>query len=139
MSFMQRGATISHSRDIFSSPWRAFVWFWLPAIAIAVTGNSGLGNGWRTVVWTVALSTLGVACIANAIRCGRVHCYLTGPFFLVMAVVTLLYGLGVAPLGAHAWNLIGLTILLGAIALCCLPELFLGKYRKDRPGEGDQC
>lgn len=139
MSFMQRGTTSSHSRDVLSSPWRAFVWFWLPAIAIAVTGNSGLGNVWRTLVWTIALSTLGVGCIANAVRCGRVHCYLTGPFFLVMAVVTLLYGLGVAQLGAHAWNLIGLTILLGAIALCCLPELFLGKYRKDRPGEGDHC
>jgi hypothetical protein len=130
-SFMQRGATISHSRDILSSPWPAFAWFWLPGIAIAITWNSGFGSGWRTVVWTVALIILGAACIANAIRCGRIHCYLTGPFFLVMAVVTLLYGLGSAPSGARGWNVIGLTILLGAIALCCLPELFLGKYRKD--------
>lgn len=127
---MQRGTTISHSRDMFSSPGRAFVWFGLPPIAIVAPGISGLGNGWRTVVWTVALSTLGVACIANAVRCGRAHCYLTGPFFLVMSVVTLLYGLGVAPLGARAWNWISLIILVGAIVLCCLPELSLGKYRK---------
>jgi hypothetical protein len=73
---------------------------------------------------------MGTACTANAVRCGRLHCYITGPFFLVMAVVTLLYGLGIVPLGVHGWSLIGLTILVGAIALCCLPELFFGKYRK---------
>jgi hypothetical protein len=65
------------------------------------------------------------------------HCYLTGPFFLGMALVALLYGLGVVPLGGKGWNVIGLTTLLGAIALCCLPELFFGKYRKGRARNGD--
>ena len=48
-----------------------------------------------------------------------------------MAVVTLLYGIGVVPLGANGWNVIGMTILVGAIALSYLPELFFGRYRKD--------
>jgi hypothetical protein len=48
-----------------------------------------------------------------------------------MAVVTLLFGLGVLPLGGNGWNAIGLTILVGAIALSCLPEIFFGKYRRD--------
>jgi hypothetical protein len=56
-----------------------------------------------------------------------------------MAVVTLLYGLGVLPLGRHGWNAIGITILIGSIALCCLPELFLGKYRGDRAKNADHC
>ena len=93
----------------------------------------------RTVVWTVALSAIGTACIANAVRCGRLHCYITGPFFVAMAVVTLLYGVGDVPLGGSGWNLIGLTILAGAIALCCLPELLLGKYRKRSAKDGDHC
>jgi len=54
-----------------------------------------------------------------------------------MAVVTLLYGIGVVPLGGNGWNRIGLTILVGAIALCCLPELFFGKYRKGPARDGD--
>ncbi len=37
--------------------------------------------------------------MANALRCGRLHCYITGPFFVAMAIVTLLYGLGAVPLG----------------------------------------
>ena len=126
---MERGTTTCNSRDILSSPPLVFAVYWLPPIAMAVTGNL-LGVGWRTVVWTAALGIMGTACIVNAVRCRRVHCYITGPFFLVMAVVTLLYGLGVVPLGRNGWNLIGLTFLIGAIVLYYLPELFLGKYRK---------
>ncbi len=126
------GCTTSNSRDILASPRLAVALFWLPAIVLVVTGTSGLGGGWRIVTWTVALGIMGAACTANAVRCGRVHCYLSGPFFLVMALATLLYGLGVVPLGRNGWNLIGLTILVGAWALCCLPELFLGKYRRGR-------
>ena len=134
---MECCTTTGKSRDLLSSPWLSLVVFWLPAIAIAVAGSSGFSSYWRTVVWTVALSIMGTACIANALRCGRVHCYVTGPFFLLMALVTLLYGLGVVPLGGNGWNRIGLTILVGAIALCCLPELFLGKYRRSRAEDGN--
>ena len=132
---MESGTAACKSRDMLSSPWRALAVFWLPAAAIAVAGSSGLSSSWRTIVWTAALSTMGVACLANALRCGRIHCYITGPFFLVMAAVTLLYGLGVLPLGRNGWSLIGLTILAGGIVLCCLPEMLFGKYRKV-PWEG---
>jgi hypothetical protein len=137
-AFMDRGKT-THSRDIFSSPGLAFALFWLPATAIAVAGRADFGNGPRTVVWSAALSKKGIACIVNAVRCGRLHCYIIGPFFLAMAVITLLYGLRVVPLGGNGWNLIGITILVGAIALCCLPELLFGKYRKGSPKDGDHC
>lgn len=130
MSSRESDTTSCKSRDILSSPWRACAVFWLPAIAIAVAGSSGFGDGWRTIIWTVALTIMGAACVANARGCGRVHCYMTGPFFLVMALVTLLYGFGFVPLGRNGWNLIGLTILVGGVALCCLPEIFFGKYRK---------
>jgi hypothetical protein len=123
------GRTTNHSRDIFSNPWLALPLFWLPAVAIAVTSRHSFDGAWRTVVWTVALSTMGTACVINSVRCGRLHCYLTGPFFLVMSIVTLLYGLGIVPLGGNGWNLIGLATLIGAVVLCCLPELFFGKYR----------
>jgi hypothetical protein len=70
------------------------------------------------------------ACIVNALRCGRVHCYVTGPFFLVMALVALSYGIGILHLGGNAWNLLGLIALIGTIVLWYLPEMFWGKYRQ---------
>jgi uncharacterized membrane protein HdeD (DUF308 family) len=117
-------------RDILSKPWLSFLVFWGPGVAIAVTARSHYHNGLRTAVWTAALMTMGIACLVNAVRCHRVHCYLTGPFFLVMAVLTLMFGLGALPLRGNGWNILGFTILIGAVALCCLPELFLGKYRR---------
>ncbi|HXZ20962.1 MAG TPA: hypothetical protein VEG63_13505 [Candidatus Acidoferrales bacterium] len=129
MNSMESGSATCKSRDMLAKPWLAFAVFWLPAILIFVAGTSRFSGGLRTVVWTVALAIMGTACLANARRCGRVHCYLTGPFFLVMAIVTLLYGLGVVPQARHGWNWIGMIILAGALAFCCLPEMILGKYR----------
>jgi len=123
-------ASTCKSRDILSSRWRVFLLYWLPAIAIVVAGAPAISNGWRTVVWTVALATMAVACIVNALRCGRVHCYVTGPFFLLMALVALSYGLGILHLGGNGWNLLGLIGLIGALALWYLPEMFFGKYRQ---------
>ena len=38
----------------------------------------------RAVVWTAMLLWMGGACLANARRCSRTHCHVTGPFFIVM-------------------------------------------------------
>jgi hypothetical protein len=127
---MKSDATTCKSRDILSSRLRVFLLYWLPAIAIVVAGVPAISSGWRTVVWTIVLGTMGVACIVNALRCGRVHCYLTGPFVLLMALIALSYGLGMVHLGGNGWNLLGLMTLIGAIALWCLPEMLLGRYRK---------
>ena len=127
---MESNATTCKSRDILSSRWRVFMLYWLPAIAVVVAGVPAISSGRRTVVWTVALATMGVACTVNALRCGRVHCYLTGPFFLLMALIALSCGLGMLHLGGNGWNLLGLITLIGTVALWYLPEMFLGKYRQ---------
>ena len=134
---MKSDATTCESRDILSSWRRIFVLYWLPTIAIVVAGALAISNGWRTVVWVVALAIMGAACIVNALRCGRVHCYITGPFFLLMALAALLYGFGILHLGGNGWNPLGLIALIGTIALWWLPEMFLGRYRKGRTHNGD--
>jgi hypothetical protein len=122
--------TSNESRDILRNRWLAGAVYWLPALAVITSGFFNIGQGWRTAVWVVALSAMGAGCVANALRCGRVHCYLTGPFFLVMAIVALLYGLGVVPLGGDGWNVLGLLVLVGALALWFIPEVFFGRYRQ---------
>jgi hypothetical protein len=128
-------STTGQRRDILSKCWLTCVLFCLPATAMAVTGGSQVHDIVRAAVWTVALSIMGVACIVNTARCHRGHCYLTGPFFLAMAVVTLLCGFGVVPLGKGGWTVFGVTIFIGAFALCCLPELLFGKYWKNPKAE----
>lgn len=84
----------------------------------------------KTLMWAAALTWMGVACLANARRCGRTHCFYTGPFFLLMAAVTALHGFEIMPLGPEGWKWIGITIGAGTGGLWCLTERFMGKYRR---------
>jgi len=97
----------------------------IPAVALFVSPQR-----YRVIVWPVLLIFMGAACILNARRCGRVHCYVTAPFFLLLALLSLLYGAGVLPLGAHGWSTLSALFLIGSAVLTCVPEWFVGRYRK---------
>lgn len=72
---------------------------------------------------------MGLACLANAHRCGRIRCRLTGPFFLAMAGATLLHGLDILWLGPNGWIWLGVLLVVGGYGvLWLLPELIWGKY-----------
>ncbi len=95
------------------------------ALVAAIWAAPGL----RAVVWAAALVWMGTACLINARRCGRVHCRFTGPFFIVMAMVVALHGLGAIPLGPGGWAWIGIAIALGTAAIWILSERLWGRYR----------
>ena len=78
----------------------------------------------RMLLWTPALLVAGAACIVNARRCGRLHCYVTGPLYLVAALASLLVGMRLALL---PWSWIALWV-IGGTALAYIPEWIRGKY-----------
>ncbi|MDX1432058.1 MAG: hypothetical protein R3286_06375 [Gammaproteobacteria bacterium] len=86
----------------------------------------------RTALWVACLAWMGVACLANARRCGRVHCHFTGPFFLLMALAIALDAGGVLALGAQGWRWLGVLTVLGAAALWVASERRWGVYRARR-------
>ncbi len=79
----------------------------------------------------MALGWIGAACSGNALRCGRVHCSVMGPAFLILAAVGLARAFGWLTL--H-WNLIGIAA-VGVTLLAFLPEFFGKKY----PGGDPAC
>ena len=119
----------SNSRDWVSNfPARLAAWD-LPTLAIIVSLLADTGT--RTAVWSISLAWMGIACLANAKRCGRRHCHYTGPFFLLMAVATLLHGGGIVSLGPHGWWWLGsILIIIGYGVLWYLPERLWGKFRR---------
>lgn len=127
---MTSRSTRRASKDILANKQLTGMLFWFPVIVLVASGFFDLSQTWRTAIWVVALTTMGVSCVVNALRCGRVHCYATGPFFLAMALIAFLYGLGNVPLGNHGWNELGAMVLVGALVLCFLPEALFGRYRK---------
>ncbi len=119
--------SISSGRDWVSGR-RDFIIAWGLPIAALIAAN-WIDPPLKTLLWSGALLWMGIACLANARRCGRVHCRFTGPFFLLMVVPVLLYGFGLLPLGADDWRWLGMTIGLGAGALWLVTEGIWGRYR----------
>ena len=117
------------SHDLFRGGASLLIWI-VPIIFLSIAAS--LGGTYATVLWPVLLVFMGAACLVNANRCGRRHCFITGPFLLILAAVSLLYGLGVLPLGAHGWQWLTDTLLIGGCALCCVPEWLFGKYVPQR-------
>lgn len=107
----------------------ALVWG-LPAAAMLI--SLLLEPGLRAVVWITMLVWMGLACLANARRCGRTHCRYTGPFFLVSAGLVAAYAAGVLPLGNQAWLVLGSIVVVGNALIWWASERVLGTYSGQR-------
>ncbi len=120
-------------RDLAGGMLRPLIVFGLPTLAVLGTGFGGFSGRVLAVVWPLAFLWLGIACLANAVRCGRVHCWFTGPFFLLLAVLSFLLGAEILTLGGNGWTVLRNTFAIGGVALYFLPETIWGRYfRRER-------
>src|SRR5258706_7235605 len=114
-----RRRTIS---DLVGQKTGVLVWC-LPTVALVV------GLGWmmpRPWLWIPPLLVMGFGCLVNASRCGRLHCYFTGPVLVLAAIYVALAAANGVPM-----RLGPLLLTLCAIAmLACSAELPFGRYRK---------
>lgn len=107
-----------------------------PLLAVVVTGVAPVGTTARAVTWTAALLAAGFGCVVNARRSGRLHCHITGPFFLALAAASALHGMGMLSLGDSGWILIGAVLAIGTPLLIVAPEWIWGRYGR---GQGGCC
>jgi hypothetical protein len=110
------------SRDLVCSSWACLLWC-LPTIMLVVGLSWPTGRTW---LWIPALVVAGGTCIVNAGRCGRLHCYITGPFFLLAAVYVVLAEFHIVPLQPGRFLLVVLVVSVAA----CLAQFPLGSYVK---------
>lgn len=99
------------------------LWY-IPAALLVIGVFWSKGRVW---MWTPALIVAGTACVVNAARCGRMHCYFTGPLWLLGAAATLLRGFGILAL---PWSWILCAVLGGTLAF--VPEWVRGKYVRSK-------
>ncbi len=95
-----------NATDLVGSPLGWVLWG-LPVVLFFT------GIAWdeaRALLWVPCLLVAGTACLANASRCGRLHCFVTGPGFLLGAVATLVDASGVM---AIDWRWILATVIGG--------------------------
>jgi hypothetical protein len=115
-------------RSTPDQPKRGFpmaVWI-VPGVLLAIATQAGAPG--LATLWVVVMTFMGAACLVNAKRCHRLHCYITGPFFLLLALVALLFGFGVIDLGPRGWLHLTYVMAIGACVLTYVPEWLFGKY-----------
>lgn len=85
--------------------------------------------------WVTAFTWMGGACLLNARRCGRLHCYFSGPILLLGAALVAVAGFGVVDLRARGIiAVVAATLVLAALTY--LLEHVWGKYR---PANNSTC
>lgn len=124
------------AKDLLTRRGTAILVYAAPTLAIVVMGGQGVAETGRTLVWTLAFTVIGVACVVNAVRCGRVHCFFTGPFYLLLAFASLLHGLRVVSLGPNGRQWLGLVAIVGTVVFLTVPERLWGRYANRAYGEG---
>jgi hypothetical protein len=112
-------------RDLARKPVSAFLWWCVPiAIGIA-SGSLGLTLRENAAIWAVAFTWMATGCFLNALRCHRLHCYFSGPVFLIGAIVAAAVAGGVAQASALNYD-IAATFAL--VLMTFVPEGFWRKY-----------
>jgi hypothetical protein len=112
-------------KDLIGRPTTFLFWWGLP-LAIGFSAaflHSSLGI-WA---WVVALAWMGVGCALNAVRCRRLHCYVSAPVFCLGAATLAAIALGVGPLGSDAVTYI-VDGALGVAIISWSLEAVFGKY-----------
>src|SRR5215469_13867340 len=106
----------------------AIAFWWGAPIALGVSTNFlGLSLGWTASIWAAAFAWMGTGCILNALRCARLHCFISGPVLWLGAIATALVGIGVLS-GRHALgNSVNITCALALLSF--VPECVWGMYR----------
>lgn len=107
-----------------------FFWSWgLPIIVLISTNFMSGVVPFPTIVAITsgAFFWMGLACLLNARRCRRRHCYYSGPIFIIGGIGVLLVGFEIISLGSD-----GLIFVVGATLtlalLTYLSEPIFGKY-----------
>jgi hypothetical protein len=114
------------SKDWLRQPMGMMFWWGIP-IALGMSTNFlHLSLTQTALTWAGAFAWMGTGCALNALRCGRRHCFFSGPVLWLGAVAAVLAGFGVIS-GPHMLNdVINATVVL--VILSYVPEWIRGRY-----------
>src|SRR5437868_703620 len=117
---------IQTSRDWLGDVTSSSLAWWMPKAALL----AGLffPETARAGIWIIALIWMGTACILNARRCNRTHCYYTGPYYLAMIVPVLVLASDVVSVDFYAWLSLAVLILGGSMIIWWATERAWGKF-----------
>lgn len=107
-------------RDLVGGSWAVLLWCIPTGLVLLGVVLPSL----RTTLWIPSFAVMGFACLVNARGCGRLHCFVTGPLFLIASLATALDAFAVMRID---WKLIILVVGVGTLLAYSI-EWLRGKY-----------
>ena len=101
----------------------------VPVILLIGTAVISPALSIQGVAWAIAFTVMGGACLANAKRCGRRHCFITGPYFILLAIGSLLVGFQLLPEALLSFDMLTIMVIVLTPILYWVPEHLWGQYR----------
>jgi hypothetical protein len=109
--------------DWVTRPGAGVFWWCLPLCIGCASNSFALPARDLALIWMVSFVWMGTGCVLNARRCHRLHCYISGPVFLLGAAALGLFAAGLLAFGPHSLNnIVGVTLL--AALLSFVPEIW---------------
>ena len=113
--------------DLVRQPVSALIWWCLSIVLAVLADNLRLSTRELAAVWCAAFLWMGSGCVLNAVRCHRLHCYISGPVFFIGAAACALLAAGMLANTPHLLSYVTSGTILLALA-SFLPELIWRKY-----------
>jgi hypothetical protein len=114
--------------DFTRQPVSFILWWGLPlALGAASVELLKLPARAGAGVCAVLFVWMATGCVLNAMRCHRLHCYISGPVFLAGAIFAGLVAVGAVSVGAATFNdVVGATLILALLSF--VPEMVWKRY-----------
>ncbi|PCH69443.1 MAG: hypothetical protein COC01_01455 [Bacteroidetes bacterium] len=111
----------SNPKDFAARGKTALLLWGIPHILIVM---GFIVNNYAGIIWGIAFIWAGIGCTINARHCKRVHCYFTGPLYLILGIISLLV---YAQVISIEWIYLLIIAIAGTI-LSFIPEWLGKKY-----------
>jgi len=109
-------------KDIFAGKFGCTLVFIL--VAVFVIFDFFTDNNVSNMAWIVFFFLIGALCLYNYNGCGRYHCRITGPGFIIVGIIALLSTLGLINV---TWNIIWIIFWIFLIIGYGFEFLYKGK------------
>lgn len=116
------------SLDNMRRPFRFMLFFGIPILGLLGANLLAAMPVARASIDILSFAWMGIACLVNALKCNRAHCWFTGPWSLLVAIALSAHeflDVRVAKISFADIVNAGFIIFL---LLWFVPELILGKY-----------
>jgi hypothetical protein len=113
--------------DLVRQPLSAALWWGWPLAIGVIVGLLRLPFRVNAAICAVLFFWMATGCLLNARRCRRVHCYISGPVFLLGGIFAVLVAAGALHPDLRTFNnAVGATLV--AALLSFVPEMIWRRY-----------